>query len=88
MSGSPVLDVKGRVVAIHGMTDVAEIQERIQNQARINHFKWGIPIHAYQKTLPKLRRENAKKLVDKADRLWRNGQYTKALGTADKAIAF
>lgn len=34
MSGSPVLDVNGKVVAVHGVS--------------INGFRWGIPIKTYQ----------------------------------------
>ena len=68
MSGAPVVNEKGRVVGVHGLTDselvslgraqqsslsdtqedeIEEAEERVEGLARINHFKWGIPIQTF-----------------------------------------
>ncbi|MDJ0899053.1 MAG: tetratricopeptide repeat-containing serine protease family protein [Xenococcus sp. MO_188.B8] len=67
MSGSPVINVFGEVVAVHGRSDVevtrlAEIKnfpkpelqsdETIERGARIGTFKWGIPINLYLDNIP------------------------------------
>lgn len=45
MSGGPVLDVRGKVVAVHGKTEQAAA--RVAGGVQINTFKWGIPIKTY-----------------------------------------
>ena len=67
MSGSPVINLAGEVVAVHGRSDVeitrlAEIEgfpepqlqsdEIIERGARIGTFKWGIPINLYLDNIP------------------------------------
>ena len=70
MSGAPVIDSTGNVIAVHGLTDIelvslgrnqqsnlspeqlAEIdaaEDRVVGQARINHFKWGIPVQTFHR---------------------------------------
>ena len=56
MSGGPVINKWGRVVAVHGKTDV--VMDSLENSSQgspdtqslsgsINHFKWGVPIESY-----------------------------------------
>ncbi len=70
MSGAPVVNGAGKVIAVHGKTDreiiklartqssslsiqqqekVEEIDQRIDREETINHFKWGIPINIFNK---------------------------------------
>lgn len=67
MSGSPVVNKVGEVIAVHGYSDVeitrlaefpktsSELQaleEIAERGARINAFKWGIPISLYLANIP------------------------------------
>jgi len=72
MSGAPVVNAAGKVIAVHGKTDaeivsmansqqiifspeqkaqLGEIATRVETVAPIEHFKWGIPINTYAKTV-------------------------------------
>lgn len=53
MSGSPIINKAGEVIAIHGKADLAKLSQEqkseieSQLQARIETFSWGIPIKTY-----------------------------------------
>lgn len=53
MSGSPIINKAGEVIAIHGKADLARLSQEqkseieSQLQAKIETFSWGIPIKTY-----------------------------------------
>ena len=45
MSGGPVLDIRGRVIGIHGRSEVEEITDQAGQTRLITlGFSWGVPI--------------------------------------------
>ena len=66
MSGGPVVNVDGKVIGVHGRTDTEIIsiasspqsnlspaeKARVEKFARIDNFKWGVPINIYLQNLP------------------------------------
>ncbi|MCG8361917.1 MAG: tetratricopeptide repeat-containing serine protease family protein [Pseudanabaenales cyanobacterium] len=118
MSGAPVVNAAGKVIAVHGLTDV-ELVRLGRNQqsnlsddqsaaieaakerlplARINHFKWGIPIKAFQRqrnallpdngllSNPETLRQQANGLVDEADGLRNQKKYEESLALYEEAL--
>ncbi len=53
MSGAPVVNTAGEVIAVHGKADLAKLSQQqkaeieSQLQANIETFRWGIPINTY-----------------------------------------
>jgi len=66
MSGGPVVNVDGQVIGVHGRTDTEIIRiasspqsnlslaekARVETVARIDNFKWGVPINIYLENQP------------------------------------
>lgn len=48
MSGGPVLDIRGRVIGIHGKTEVEEIKDKSGKSRLVSlGFSWGVPINSF-----------------------------------------
>lgn len=87
MSGGPVVNVDGKVIAVHGRTDTEIIKiasspqsnlsqaekARVENIVRIDNFKWGVPINVYKTTKKQI--ENAKKNFNQGNELYEKRQY-------------
>ncbi|MBC1296584.1 tetratricopeptide repeat protein [Nostoc sp. UCD122] len=48
MSGGPVLDIRGRVIGIHGKAEIEEIRDKAGQSRLITlGFSWGVPISSF-----------------------------------------
>ncbi|MFN6561128.1 MAG: trypsin-like peptidase domain-containing protein [Nostoc sp. ChiSLP01] len=48
MSGGPVLDIRGRVIGIHGKAEIEEIKDKAGQPRLITlGFSWGVPISSF-----------------------------------------
>ncbi|MBW4492825.1 MAG: SUMF1/EgtB/PvdO family nonheme iron enzyme [Oscillatoria princeps RMCB-10] len=65
MSGGPVVNAAGEVVAVHGMADLSKLspQQKADVEGRLGEnfltFRWGIPINAYLARFPDVRVRSA-----------------------------
>ena len=114
MSGSPVINSLGKVVAVHGRTDIeitrlaiiknsptSQLQslngkeinseEILERGAKIDTFKWGIPINLYLANIPQEKFEaiptlSAEDFYNQGNDLLASKKYERAIIGFDKAI--
>ncbi|GAB4524253.1 MAG: hypothetical protein Tsb0014_02580 [Pleurocapsa sp.] len=90
MSGSPVVNSAGEVIAVHGRIDVEKIA-RLSEEIIIDTFEWGIPINLYLANAPKievatLSTLSAEDYFNQGNNLRVSGKYDDAIASYEKAL--